>query len=177
MASGQLESSPTLRGKFLKLSVLCEEIPPPPMGVVTELPPAQPGETTRQRSDRHQAVPQCAGCHARMDPLGYALEGFDAIGAFRSTDNGKPVNAVTKIGAVTIDGAKELATLLASHQRVGPCLARELYRYATGHVNLEGEDVVLFDVSTQFAAGGFRFEALARAIVLSDGFRQAGEPL
>lgn len=176
MTSGQRESSPTLRGKFLELSVLCEEIPPPPPGVVTELPPAQPGETTRERSERHQTVAQCAGCHSRMDPLGYALEAFDALGGHRTLDNGKPVNTATVISGTPVADARGLASLLAAHQAVGPCLARELYRYATGHVNLVGEDVVLLGVAKDFAAAGYRFDALARSIVLSDGFRKAGLP-
>lgn len=176
MQSGQTSSSPTLRGKFIKVSVLCEEIGSPPPGVVTQLPPPQPGETTRQRSERHQTDPLCASCHGQMDPLGYPLESFDAVGAFRTTDNGQSVDTRSVIGGVEVDGPRALAGFLATSPKVGRCFARELYRYATGHLNLEGEDVVLLGVSQELEAAGFRFDALPRSIVLSDGFRKAGPP-
>lgn len=170
-------TSPTLRGKFVRQSMLCQEIPPPPPGVQTTLPepPAATGpQTLRQRLESlHYANPTCASCHLRMDPVGFGLESFDAIGAFRTTDNGLPVDATGEIDGKTFKNARELAALVRDHAALGPCLARMTYRYATGHLETDGERATLVALAKVLEDGGYRFQELAVAIVTSDGFRFA----
>ena len=132
-------TSPTYRGLFLMERLLCRDVPAPPPGVVTELPPSSEAPTMRERLAVHLSDPYCAGCHQMPDTLGLSLENFDALGRFREEENGEPIDAsgaVEGIGAFA--GPEELAALLAESPEVSECLLRNLYRHASGHVEVEG---------------------------------------
>ena len=92
--ANQKEGSPTLRGKFIREALLCTPIPSPPgdVDIVLEDPPADMPLTKRQRLEMHRTEAGCAGCHQFMDPLGLPLETFDAIGRYRTTDHGLPID-------------------------------------------------------------------------------------
>lgn len=173
-------TSPTYRGRYIRQSLLCQDIPPPPPNVNPNVPepPANSGpQTFRQRLESlHLANPTCAGCHSLMDPLGFGLEGFDAIGAYRTTDNGLPVNASGTLDGQRFRDASELAQLIAGHRDLGACLAKMTYRHATGHKETVGETVTLRGVTEPFVAANFNFDALVVAITTSDGFRYAKVP-
>ena len=97
-------TSPVLRGKWL-LENFLNYSPPPPPPDVPDLPPAAKGaqaRTVRERVEQHRANPVCAACHNVMDPLGFALENYDAIGRYRATDDGRPIDA----SGMTPDGVK-----------------------------------------------------------------------
>ncbi len=173
-------NSPTLRGRFVRERLLCQDIPPPPEGVVTSLgeddPEAGP-QTLRQRLDVHRRDPACVGCHSLVDPIGFTLEHFDPIGRWRELDNGLPIDATGFLDAAQADGAAELGQAIAESPRFTACVARQLYRNAAGHLEIEGELSTLAALAAGFEADGFRFKALAVRIVLSDGFRRAAPPL
>lgn len=166
-------TSPTLRGRFVRQYLLCQEIPPPPPGVVTSIPESSGPTTLRQRLGQHVSDPTCAGCHNLMDPIGFGLEHFDALGVYRTTDNGLPIDATGEVDGVSFRNARGLATALRNHPRVGPCVSRQLFRYATAHKETEAEAAGLRDLATQFQRDGYRLQALVRALVTSDGFRYA----
>jgi hypothetical protein len=172
-------TSPTFRGRFIRQYLLCQEIPPPPAGVVTTLPEPDPDagpETLRSRLERlHLAAPTCAACHNLMDPLGFALESFDAIGAYRTTENGLAVDTRGALDGETFTDAGELASILRQRTDVSGCVSRLLYRYATGHLETREERRVLDALGQQFAASSFSFGELVLAVVSSDGFRLAVE--
>jgi hypothetical protein len=86
-------TSPTQRGKFVAESLLCRAVPPPPPNVPPLPPMAGPDATLRERLEMHRAAPQCASCHAIMDPMGFGMENFDSIGLPRTMDGTKPVDA------------------------------------------------------------------------------------
>jgi hypothetical protein len=111
-----------------------------------------------------------------MDPLGLAFEHFDAIGAYRATDQGAALDVHGDLDGVAFEGAIGLGSALRADPRVSRCLTRQLFRWATGHLELEGEGPALERIDEAFAAGGRRFLALAAAIALSDAFRAAGPP-
>ena len=97
-------TSPVLRGKWL-LENFLNYSPPPPPPDVPDLPPAAKGaqaRTVRERVEQHRSNPVCAACHNVMDPLGFALENYDAIGRYRASDDGRPIDA----SGVTPDGVK-----------------------------------------------------------------------
>lgn len=173
-------TSPTLRGRYVVQSLLCQEIPPPPPGVTTTLPEPNPEagpQTLRQRLEElHFQNPTCAGCHLRMDPIGFAFETFDALGVYRTTDNGLPIDPRGSLGAAEFRSAKELVSLLAAREDVPACLARMAFRYATGHLETPGHRRLLTELMPSFASSGYRFGALVEAIVTSDAFRQASRP-
>lgn len=173
-------TSPTYRGRYIRQSLLCQDIPPPPANVNPTVPeaPANSGpQTFRQRLEAlHLSNPTCAGCHQLMDPLGFGLEAFDAIGAYRTTDNGLPINATGSLDGQRFKNAAELAEILAGHRDLGACLAKVTYRHATGHKETTGETRALRAVTTPFVESGYQFDALVVAIATSDGFRYAKVP-
>jgi hypothetical protein len=169
-------TSPTLRGKFIRQFLLCQPIEPPPPGVTTDIPPAPSGrpQTLRARLEElHLQTPSCAACHARMDPIGFGLEHFDAIGVYRTTDNTLPVDARGTLDGQDYRDARALAAAVRAHPAMPSCLVRNVYRYATGRVEGEGEDVVIRDVTRAFAREGYQFRVLLEALAASDGFRFA----
>ena len=109
-------TSPTHRGKFVRETLLCSTIPAPPPGVSTDLPVGDGTETLRERLEVHMTDPSCAGCHVLMDPIGFALESYDGVGAFRTTDNAKPVDDASELDGVAIAGAAQLGSALADNE-------------------------------------------------------------
>jgi hypothetical protein len=171
-------TSPTLRGRFIRQFLLCEDINPPPEGVQAALPlepPDAPRRTLRQRLEMlHLTNPTCASCHVRMDPLGFGLENFDALGIYRTTDNGLPVDPRGDVDGRAFRNARELGGLLREHPRVAECLVRQTYRYAAGHLDTDGEARPLAALTESFARDGHRFRAMLAGLVASDAFRYAG---
>ncbi len=93
VTSGPTQTSPVKRGKWVLENVLGTPPPPPPPGADNLKDPGDAATTLRQRLDLHRSKAECATCHARMDPLGYGLENFDALGAWRDRDGSVPVDA------------------------------------------------------------------------------------
>ena len=170
-------TSPTLRGRFVRERLLCQDIPPPPAGVVTELP-GDDGEpkTLREKLEEHRENPFCAGCHDLMDPIGFTFEFFGPLGERRELDSGLAIDASGVLDGALVDGADELAQALAEHPDLPGCVARRLYRHATGHLESLAERVAQDALGLDFVASGYRFDELLLALILSEGFRYAIAP-
>ncbi|MFO7563268.1 MAG: DUF1592 domain-containing protein [Enhygromyxa sp.] len=168
-------TSPTVRGKFIQERMLCFSIPPPPPGVVTDLPSTEEAKTMRQRLALHQQDPLCASCHTLMDPVGFGLENYDGVGLFRTLDNGEPIDALSDLDGEPFEGALELGQRLRERQRFSYCSVLNLYRHATGHVELPGETEHLLAVDEAFVASEYRFKAALVELVASRAFRYVGE--
>lgn len=167
----QIEGSPTLRGRFIRQRFQCMTIPDPPKDVVATLPDVGPGVfTKRQKMVTHQTTPSCAACHGLMDPIGFALEHFDAIGAYRSTDSGLQIDTTGTLDNQNFSGAADMGKILAASPATGPCIVQNIYTYAVGHAVPDSERVVVSDLSKAFADSGNRLRALILKIVTSDGF-------
>lgn len=171
-------TSPTHRGKFVREYLLCQDIPPPPPGVVTSLDPEMGAGplTLRQRLSRHRADPACGGCHALMDPIGLGLENFDPIGVFRDREAGQPIDASAELDGASFSGARQLGQVLGRHPQLADCAARQLYRHATGHVEEPGEQRSIRLLGEAFAERGYHFRDLILRLIVSDGFRLADSP-
>ena len=169
-------TSPTLRGMFVRERVLCGVIPPPPSGVDTSIPEAtEAAPTIRERVAQHLEDEFCAGCHALMDPLGLALENYDGIGAYRSEDNGHPVDPSGNLDGTEFDDLPALLDLLAEDPRVTACLVQKLNRYANSSVDDRAQIEALEDLHLIFAHEGYRVQPLILNYVLSSAFRTVGE--
>jgi hypothetical protein len=173
MNAHQTETSPTLRGKFLRERVLCELVPPPPDNADFDIsdPEGEP-RTLRERLEQHRSDPFCAGCHTLMDPLGFLFEGFDSIGATRLLDNGFPVDTTGDLDGEYLADARDLADVLGKDPRVSRCMVKQLYRHANGRLDAEGEELLIDDLDERFAASGYRFQDLLIDLALSPGFRK-----
>jgi hypothetical protein len=131
------QTSPTLRGKFVRERLFCDPPPPPPPNLVVTPPTVNPRLSTRQRFAQHTADQNCASCHQLMDPVGFLFEHYDAIGRFRDTDGGQPVDATGYLVGTDVDGDLDgvpaLAQALLQSEEVRSCVARQWFRYAFGH--------------------------------------------
>jgi hypothetical protein len=168
-------TSPTKRGKFIRESLLCHGIPPPPDDVDTNLEEVGGGVMTqRQRLSRHAEDVVCAGCHAMMDPLGLPLESFDALGVHRETDRGLTIDASGELDGVTFDDARGLARALAEHPDVASCIVRTVLRYARGTLETRDEEALVDAFASDFAAAGHRLPELMLDIATDAAFSRVG---
>jgi len=169
----QKEGSPTLRGRFIREELLCQPVPPPPDNVNTQLKDPPPGVvyTKREKLNLHRSQAVCASCHGFMDPLGFPLESFDAVGAYRATEAGKPVDASGSLEDQTFNGLPGLAEALKKTPEVASCMVKHLYRYSTGAAESPGEDTAVEQLSTRFSSTGYRLRSLFLELVSSEGFR------
>lgn len=168
-------TSPTVRGKFVQERMLCFSIPPPPPGVVTDLPSTAEAKTMRERLALHQEDPLCASCHTIMDPIGFGLENYDGVGVYRTLDNGAPIDALSDVDGEPFEGALELGQVLRDREQFSWCSVLNLYRHATGHVEAPGEIGRLQDVTDAFVASDHRLKAALVELVVSRAFRYVGE--
>lgn len=133
-------SSPVQRGKLVRERLLCEELPPPPPNVDTNLSGPSTAITTRERYKEHSENPTCFACHKRMDPIGFAFEFFDGFGRKRDQENGVPIDASgalagTPDGDIALAGVDSLSDYLATSEQAAECLVHYLSYSAYG---LEG---------------------------------------
>ncbi len=166
-------TSPVIRGKWILEQILGTPPPPPPPDVPPLAEPKQIDQTTslRQRLEQHRSAAECAGCHAKMDPLGFALEHFDATGKWRDTDGRFPIDASGKLtNGTAFNGPRELKQVLKGNKNFVRGLTQKMMIYALGR-GLEYYDKCACDAVLAQAAGqGNRFSALITGIVTSDPF-------
>jgi len=167
-------TSPVVRGKWI-LDNLVGSPPPPPPPEVPALPDAQGIKplTMRARMEQHRANPACASCHKLMDPMGLALENFDAIGAWRAEDSGEPVDASGQLADGTkIDGVVGLREALLKRPDVlVTTVTEKLLTYALGR-GLEPEDMPAVRAIMRQAEGdSYRFGSLIEGVVNSTPFQ------
>ncbi len=169
------QSSPTRRGVFVRKQLLCQNLPPPPPNVNNVLSDPNPSQTTRERLARHASDPSCAGCHRLVDPIGLAFENFDAVGAWRDQESGKPIDAGGElVNTVGIDGTfvglAALGKQLSQSEMAQECLSRQWLRFAHGRE--EGADDVEVIASMKDSLRASKGNVLQLLLVLatSPGF-------
>ena len=168
-------TSPVLRGKWILEQLLGTPPPPPPpnVGQLPEDKKAAKATTLRQRLEAHRNKPVCAGCHARLDPPGFALENFDVIGKWRDSDNGKPIDATG-----TMTGGRNFATpaefrrlLLEDKALFVRSLCTRMLGYATGRSVELHDQPTLLRLEKVLRDSDYRSEPLLIALVKSVPFR------
>ena len=171
MTSHPTVNSPTFRGKWILEKLLCVVPPPVPANVPAFEPATVSGGTLRQKLETvHQmAGGACAGCHAIIDPMGFALEHYDSIGMWRDTDNNLPIDATGKMpnSDVMFDGAGQLTEAIANDPRFPACVAKHMLTYAMGRNITDADRPAIDDLGKQFAAGGFNLPSLVEAVARS----------
>jgi hypothetical protein len=170
--ANQKEGSPTLRGKFMREAFLCTAIPLPSGDIITVLPdpPANMPQTKRQRLELHRTQPSCASCHQYMDPLGLPLETFDAIGRYRTTDHGLPIDPSGDFNGQPVADARALGQAAGASVAVANCMVRKYYAYAVGHEEREVDRAVLNTLAASFQASGYKLRDLILDVVTHDAF-------
>lgn len=181
--AGATEPAPVLRGVTVIRQVLCEDMELP-AGIAITSPPQDPTRTTRQRFTAHRADPFCAGCHDRIDPIGFAFEDFDAVGAHRERDeNDLAVDASGRVRSVDgaldvpVSGGASVSDALATSPVVRSCFARQVFGYAEGRVldrtasDAEIDDCAIDQIAARFAESDGDIRELLVAIATSEAFR------
>ncbi len=167
-------TSPVLRGKWILENVLNTPPPPPPPGVGSiDAKSGGSSGTMRQIMEKHRANPMCASCHMRMDPLGFSLENYDAIGRWRTQDGGLPIDSAGVLpGGQQFKGAAEMKKILSQNRGAfAECLTEKMMTYALGRGVETYDRAATKKIVAGLAADNYRFSSLISGIVDSVPFR------
>ena len=183
------DTAPTARGLFVREQFLCQHVPPPPPGVDTNLPvleEARP-KTNRERLSVHTVNKSCAGCHALIDPIGFGLENFDAIGMYREKQkllfypeyHGGPKKPKPREIDLTFDttgqlaglpdsqftNARQLGELLARTPQCQECIVKQVFRYMSGRHDTPADQSLIRRAFEDFRNSSFHFKDLVVSLV------------
>lgn len=185
--TGPVETSPTARGVFVREHLLCQVVPNPPPGVNTNLPEPDAGavRAKRDRMLEHVENPSCAGCHRLMDPIGFGLEKYDAVGAWREKEKlevggeGRSklvevdIDAVGEIAGLprsTFSDSRALGRVLASSPVCQDCVVKQAFRYAFGRPETPADRASIAAAAAAFRTSGFRFKEMLISLVRAPQF-------
>jgi len=194
--AGPTATSPTSRGIFIRERLLCQHVPPPPPGVNQTLPePTDPtsARTRRQLMTAHVENATCASCHRLMDPIGFGLENFDAIGRWRDKETivlpgrgagegggrGKANNVALSIdtqGEIagipnsTFSDATQAGRILADSPVCQKCIVRQMFRYSYGRLETGADEPTIDRILAHFKDSRFRFKTLLLGLIESPEF-------
>jgi hypothetical protein len=173
-------TSPVKRGEFVFNRLLCQTIGQPP----PDVPPLSEGDTAttltlRQRMEEHRKNPACSPCHSLMDPIGFGLENYDAIGRYRTTDVAGTIDASGVLpDGTSFNGAVDMAGVLGRDARFSDCVTRKFMTFAVGRLlNQPTDGALVASLATKARAASGSFTSIVRQVLLSDGFRsRQGRP-
>jgi len=191
--AGPTETSPTQRGIFIREQLLCQHVPPPPPNVDTNLPESSfdKPSTRRQRMTEHAGNPLCASCHRLMDPIGFGLESFDAIGRLRehetillespgdgdNSNNYKTIDLdldtrgeIAGIQNSTFTDSRQLGAILSQTPVCQECIVRQIFRYAYGRMETSADEETIHQLFATFRDSGFHFKNLLMGLVKAPQF-------
>lgn len=186
--AGPVETSPTARGIFIREQLLCQHVPNPPPGVNTEVPEPTPDKPLpmRQRMQVHMESPMCSGCHRLMDPIGFGLENYDAVGRWRDTEliefgTGRtaakkvelPIDTKGEIAGIANSSFTEpvqIGRVLATSRACQECVVKQAFRFGFGRLETRSDRDTVREAFTAFRESGFKFKELLVALVRSPQF-------
>jgi hypothetical protein len=169
-------TSPVHRGLMVREQLFCQDLPPPPPGVNDTLPEPEPNQSEQDVLREHRENPECSGCHTLIDPIGFTLERYDAVGRYRTSVGTVPIDASGELVGTDVDGPIEtvpqLAEKLAQSEQVQACLADQWFKFGLGRMP-HGEDdqcsTAAVAAALENSDGDVR--ELVAALVTSDAFR------
>jgi hypothetical protein len=175
------DTSPTLRGVFVRNRLLCQVVPPPPPNVMVDQPPA--ATTSRCKYDRYAAhrAGNCAGCHSLTDAIGFGLENYDRLGKYRATDKDAPECSIKGDGQIvgsktgpngdgTFNGPAGLGDLLVASGGLEGCVVTQLFRMAHGRRETGDDMQGLVVLTDTFKQKGRTFDQLMVDMVADPAF-------
>ena len=172
-------TSVVLRGKWVLETLLGSPPPPPPANV----PPLEENDrrnptSLRERMELHRGSPVCASCHRRMDPLGFAMENFDAIGRWREDDGGARIDSTIELSGRVVDSPRAFreALLAEGDEEFIRTVAEKLLTYALGRGVAYYDQPAVRRITRELAGDGYRWSSLVQAVVASDQFRMRRAP-
>jgi len=193
------DSAPTARGLFVREQFLCQHVPEPPAGVNTNLPPVTEDkpQTNRDRMLEHATNPSCATCHKLIDPIGFGLERFDAVGAKRDMfqlqfalpreEGGRrgevktvdldidPAGYVAGLPDSGFTSPSQLGAVLAKSEQCQECLVKQYFRYTLGRMETPADRPLIRKVLDAFRNSDFRFKELIVALMRERALLGSGD--
>jgi hypothetical protein len=167
-------TSPVLRGKWVLENLLGQPVPPPPPDVPQLTPASQDApKTLRAQMELHRATPVCASCHKVMDPIGFAMENFDAVGAWRTKEPGGTIDTSGQLADGTkIDGVVHLRkAILSRPEMFVSTMTEKMLIYALGRGVEASDRPVVRQIMRDAARDDYRFSTIVRGIVQSAPFQ------
>jgi hypothetical protein len=167
-------TSPVLRGKWILENILNAPPPPPPPDVPSlDEDAVGASATLRQQMEQHRKNAVCASCHGRMDPLGFGLENYDAVGAWRTQDGKFPIDASGVLpDGKKFQGAAGLKAILRQNQDAfAECLTEKMLTYALGRGLERGDRAAVKQIVAGMGAANYRFSSLLMGVVNSGPFQ------
>jgi hypothetical protein len=183
------DTAPTGRGLFVREQFLCQRVPPPPAGVDTNLPPVTEVRpvTNRERLAEHTTNKACSGCHALIDPIGFGLEKFDAIGVrrekfkllfFPDVHEAKVASKEVELELDTsgqvagiensqFSSSRRLGEILAGAKQCQECVVKQVFRYLVGRHETAADDARIGRALADFQNSGFHFKEILISLVKS----------
>jgi len=167
--SSDVSSDPVQRGLLIRRQLLCQYVPPPPPDVldrITKMPvdTADTTKTTRQKFEAHVNDASCAACHTFFDPIGFGMEDMDALGRFRTTENGMSVDSSGALTRSDVDGPFEgpaaLSMKLAQSSQLASCMVSHFFSFSQARQPDPADQCVVDQLSTAFTGGGGRIADL-----------------
>jgi hypothetical protein len=181
------ETAPTSRGLFVREQFLCQQVPPPPPGVDTNLPPIEETlpKNNRQRLASHTTNKACSSCHALIDPIGFAFEKFDAVGMYHEKPkllfypDEHEAKVPKKEVLLDVDtsghvaglpnseftGPMQLGEVLASAEQCQECIVKQVFRYVMGRRDTRADAPLVRQAFERFKASGYHFKELLVSLV------------
>lgn len=174
LAAHDQRTSPTLRGKLVRTRLFCQALPPPPGDVDVSIP-AVAELSTREWVQQRLDDPSCGACHVLMDPIGLALEGFDAIGRHHTTEGGETIDVSGTLRNTDVDGPLagpgSLADKLLASEQVGECASRQWLEFALGRPPVGEDACTATSIGVAFSETDHDVTELMVSIATSPAFR------
>lgn len=170
-------TNPVRRGGFLLSHVLCIDVPLPAEDLLEQITPPEPysGSTGRERFTAHSSDARCKGCHGLLDPPGFALENYDAVGLWRDTENDVTIDASGSLGAIgDFEGPVEMVRKLAESPSAYACFAQQWQKFAYGRKLSTSDSCNRQQLVEAFTESGYNIKSLLLAVTQTDGFRYFG---
>jgi hypothetical protein len=167
-------NNPVARGKFVYTQVLCQPVPDPPPGLNVVEPPFDPTRTTRERFIAHRTSPSCAGCHSRLDNIGFGFEHYNGVGLWQDLDNGKPIDDSGNVpdGDIAGDfrGAVNLADKIAQSHDARNCYVGQWLDFAYGRLEQQADACTRATLGNAFETAKGNVKSLLLALTQTDDF-------
>lgn len=175
-AHGVDAQSPILRGKFIRLMLMCDSIPSPPANAqALQSTISAPGATIREQSQARLNSSGCGPCHTQMDPIGFGFSAFDGLGRYVPTVSGMAVDVSGNVVSSSdlsgnFMGVRELGNKLAQSAKVQACLATQWMRYSFGETETSAMNCQIQSLASRFKQQGYSLKALFAQLTAMDGF-------
>jgi hypothetical protein len=172
--SKNADTLPPRVGKFVAAKIFCRDIGDPPANAAAQAPQRASGTSTRKWFEQIQAQPACGGCHKVLDGIGFGFEGFDPAGRVRTADGTTPVDASGALLGTDVDGpyvgAAELDAKIPASERAMACIAKQIFRWASGRPDTPNDAHSLATLTAAFRDHGYDARELLVALTQTDAF-------